>query len=121
MGQNGTLRPMPAAARNANLLLAFLLELAVYVAAGWWGFTLDAALPVRVVAGLGAPLALAAAWAVFASPRALRPLRGPARAVFEGAWFGAGVAALATRGLVVPAVLLAVLCVVSWVLGRWRP
>ncbi|MGC1213385.1 MAG: YrdB family protein [Micromonospora sp.] len=50
--------------------LAFLLELAMLVAAGWWGFTLDAGLGVRLLAGLGAPLLIAVVWGVFCSPRA---------------------------------------------------
>ncbi len=92
-------------AKNANLLLAFLLELAVYVSVGFWGFTASPNLAVKLLAGLGAPLVLAVVWGVFASPRASVPLHGLARAGLETLWFGSGAAALAAAGRVGPAVL----------------
>jgi hypothetical protein len=95
--------------RNASLLLRFLLELAVYASVGYWGFTAPSRVAGQWLAGLGAPALLILAWGLFGSPRARFPLRGPARAGFETAWFGAGALALSAAGQVPPAIALAAL------------
>jgi hypothetical protein len=91
------------------LTLVFLLELAMLAAAGWWGFTLDAGWPVRLLAGLGAPLLLAVVWGVFCSPRAAVPLPAPAKLAAQAACFVTGGVLLALAGHPVPGVLLVVL------------
>ncbi len=112
---------MAGAVRNVNLLLRFLLELAVYVAVGWWGFTRSPDLAVKLALGLAGPILFAVVWAVFASPRAVRPLHGRTLAALEIAWFGAGAAALAATGQVVPAIALAALYAVNVLaLSPWR-
>ncbi len=112
---------MAAAARGANLLLMFLLELGVYVAVAFWGLRIGPSWTVKVLAGLGGPLVLAVIWGVLASPRARWPVRGLARAGLEVAWFGAGTAALAAAGLVLPAIVFACLYLVNAALRRlWR-
>jgi hypothetical protein len=86
--------------KGANLGLMFLLELAVYGAVAWWGFTLPGGPIVRLLAGLGAPALFAVVWAVFGSPKAKIPLRGLGRAVLEVLWFGGGALAfLSVAGL----------------------
>jgi hypothetical protein len=104
--------------RGLCLLVAFLLELAVLVSAGYWGFTVSPDLAVRLLAGLGVPVLLAVAWGVFASPRAARPLHGPVRAAFEIAWFAAGVALLAVAGAVIAAAVLALVYLANTALLR---
>ncbi|MBB5628822.1 YrdB family protein [Sphaerisporangium krabiense] len=79
--------------------LMFVLELAVYLAVGYWGFTLGVAWPVGILVGLGAPVMFAVVWGLLGSPKARVPLRGPSRAVLEVLWFGGGVAAAAAAGL----------------------
>lgn len=97
---------IPSAVHQVNLALAFLLELAVLVAVGYWGFTLDAHWAVRVLAGIGAPLLLAVLWGLFASPKATYPLHGFANAAFQTGWFGSGGVALVLAGRTLPGVLL---------------
>lgn len=90
---------MLAAAKMANLLLMFLLELGTLAAAAYWGFTIAAPLAVRILAGLGAPAVLIVVWAVFGAANGARiPLKGFARVVLEVLWFGSAVAALAAAG-----------------------
>jgi hypothetical protein len=60
-----------------NLGLAFLLELALLVAIGYWGFQLDTATAVRWLVTIGAPAALALTWGQVAAPRAKRRLPRP--------------------------------------------
>ncbi|WMF04626.1 YrdB family protein [Micromonospora robiginosa] len=78
--------------------LIFLLELALLSAAGLWGFTLDAGWPVRLLAGLGAPVALAVAWGAFCSPRAAVALPAPAKLGVQAACFLAGGVLLTLAG-----------------------
>lgn len=93
--------------RYVSLLIAFLLELAVLLAAGYAGFTLPRTLVLRVIVGLGSPVLLAALWGLFAAPRATMPLHGAASVAFQIAWFGVGVLALAIAGRTTPAITLA--------------
>ena len=86
-------------AKNANLLLMFLLELGVLAAVVYWGFTLAAALPVRIAAGLGGLAVFVTVWALFgAAADATFPATGRWRAVLEIGWFGGGATALALAG-----------------------
>jgi hypothetical protein len=76
-------------------LVAFLLELAVYASATYWGFANHHTLAGRLLFGIGSPLLLIAVWALLGAPTAVHPLHGPARAALEICWFGAGAAATA--------------------------
>ncbi|MBO0807874.1 MAG: DUF2568 domain-containing protein, partial [Actinobacteria bacterium] len=51
-------------------LAAFLQELAVLAAAGYWGFSLPGSQAVRLIAVLAAPALLAFGWGMLAAPRA---------------------------------------------------
>jgi len=88
------------------LALAFLLELALLVAAGWWGFTRDGGWPVRLLAGLGVPLLIAVVWGLFCSPKASVPLPAPAKLSVQAACFVTGGLLLALAGRPVPGALL---------------
>jgi hypothetical protein len=74
-------------------VLYFLAELAVYVVMAWWGLTRDVPVVFGALLGVGGVAVLAAAWAIFAAPRARIPLHGIANVVFRVAWFGIGAAA----------------------------
>ncbi|WP_042416117.1 DUF2568 domain-containing protein [Streptacidiphilus anmyonensis] len=109
-----------AALAGVSATLGFLLELAVYVAAGYWGFTrrpprLPArrarsarrarrarparlALAARLVSALAVVALMAGVWSLFGAPSALHPVHGAGRAVLELGWFGAGAAALVATG-----------------------
>ncbi|WFE37016.1 YrdB family protein [Micromonospora sp. WMMD998] len=95
------------------MALIFLLELALLAAAGFWGSTLDAGWPVRLLAGLGAPLALAVTWGVFCSPRAAVPLPGPVKLGVQAACFLTGGLLLALAGHPVPGAVLVLLWAVD--------
>ncbi|MFE9693900.1 YrdB family protein [Micromonospora sp. NPDC005806] len=99
--------------KAALLGVIFLLELALLVAAGWWGFTLDAGWPVRLLAGLGAPLLIAVVWGLFCSPKASVPLPAPAKLTAQAACFVTGGLLLALAGRPVPGILLVALWAVD--------
>lgn len=95
------------AIKSLSLFVAFLLELAVLAAAGYWGFKNGSNLATKLLAGLGAPVLFGAVWGVFGAPHAPLALHGPGRAILEICWFGGGVAALAAAAATLPAIVLA--------------
>ena len=84
--------------KNINLALAFLLELCMLAALGYWGFTLDQGLAIRAGAGLGAPLLAAVVWGVWMAPRASNRLLEPWHLILELIIFGLAIAALYAAG-----------------------
>ncbi|WP_405140087.1 YrdB family protein [Sphaerisporangium sp. NBC_01403] len=107
---------MLAVFKGANAALMFFLELGVYGAVGYWGFTFASGWWLKILLGVGAPVLFAVVWGVFGSPKAGIPLHGLARAVLEIAWFGGGVAAAAAAGLITTSVVFAALFVVNAIL-----
>lgn len=77
-----------------NLGLRFVLELCLLGALGYWGFRLDGGWPIRLAAGLGAPLLVAVIWGLFVSPKATYPLSDPWRFALETVLFALGAGAL---------------------------
>ena len=84
--------------KNINLALAFLLELCMLAALGYWGFTLDQGLAMRVGAGLGAPVLAAVVWGIWMAPRASNRLPEPLHLILELIIFGLAVTALYAAG-----------------------
>ena len=84
--------------KSINLGVRFLLELCMLAALAYWGFTLSAGWPVRILAGLGAPLAMIAVWGSLVAPKARRRLPDPWRVLVEVLVFGLAVLALAAAG-----------------------
>jgi hypothetical protein len=98
-----------AVIKALNLALRFVLELCLLVALGYWGFRLDGGWPLRLVAGLGAPLMAGVVWGAFVAPRARRRLAEPWRFALEMVLFGLGAAALWGAGRPALALLLIVI------------
>lgn len=77
-----------------NLLVRFVVELCLLAAVSYGGFQLDGGWPLRMVAGMGAPLLVAGVWGLFVAPKAWRRLAEPWRFGLESILFGWGAAAL---------------------------
>ena len=96
-----------ASVRTANLGLRFALELALLVGVGWWGGHV-----VGWWAAVLLPLAAAAVWGAFLSPKARWTIPRPARLVLElvlfslaaAGYYGAGRPAIAVGFAVAVAV-----------------
>jgi hypothetical protein len=58
------------ALKVANLALAFLLELAMLVAFGWWGYQTGQGTQWQITLAIGAPLVVAIFWGLVVAPRA---------------------------------------------------
>ncbi|MGK5556675.1 YrdB family protein [Actinomadura kijaniata] len=98
---------LPGPLHALNEGSAFALELVALVALGWWGFHTGGGAPVHVALGVGAPLAAAVVWGLFAAPKArfTVPLAGVL--AVKALVFGAAAVALYALGWPVPAVLFA--------------
>ena len=87
-----------AVLKTINLALAFLLELCMLAALGYWGFTLDQGLAMRAGAGLGLPILAAVIWGMWMAPRAPNRLPEPWHLIAELIMFGLAIAALYAAG-----------------------
>ena len=100
-----------------NATLAFVLELALLVAAVSIGLLLPAPLAVRIVVAILLPALVIAVWAVAVAPRAPRRLPAEPRLILQTVLFAIAVLGLAVLGQLWWAVALAVLVAVRTVLG----
>ncbi|GAB2538781.1 YrdB family protein [Nocardia heshunensis] len=76
--------------KGANLLVMFLLELAVLGSAIWWGATVSAPMVVRILLAIAAPAVFIVVWALFGAAKDPRfPQKGWRRIALEVVWFGA--------------------------------
>ncbi len=66
-----------------NLLVAFLVELALLASLGYWGFHTEHSSSLHWLLGLGAPLLIAAIWSVLGAPKSPRRLPQMPLAVFR--------------------------------------
>jgi hypothetical protein len=86
------------ALKGINLGLAFLLELGVLAALGYWGFTVGPNTLLKFVLGLGAPALAIAVWAIFGAPNSSTQLQGAAYLALQAVFFGGGALALVVSG-----------------------
>ncbi len=101
------------ALKNANLALAFLLELCLLGALAYWGFNTGSGTVIHVVLGIGAPLVVAILWGMFLAPRAARPVSPPVNLVLKLLVFGAGALGLAVAGQPTLAVVFAIVVIIN--------
>jgi Protein of unknown function (DUF2568) len=78
----------------ANLGIAFLLELGVLAALGYFGFVSGRNWLAKIGLGLGLPVVAAVIWGQFGSPQAVWHLSGFWFLLLQIAWFGSAVMAL---------------------------
>lgn len=100
-----------------NASLAFLLELALLVAAVATGVLLPASLPVRIGVAVLLPVLVVSVWTRWMAPRAARRLSPSGRLLLQTGLFAVAVVGLAAVGQVGWAVVFAALVAVRIVLG----
>ncbi|MFJ8544094.1 YrdB family protein [Streptomyces sp. NPDC093586] len=98
---------------TANEVLAFLLEIAVLAALGWWGFGAGHEGVVRVLLGVGTPASAIVLWGLFAAPRARWRPALPLVLVVKAVVLGGGALAVYAVGRPTAAVVLAVVMVAN--------
>jgi hypothetical protein len=103
---------------TANLVLRFLLELAALVAVGYWGFRGFDSWPVKLLAGIGLPLLMAAAWAIFRVPGdggdAIVVVPGQLRLALEFVFFALAILLLHRSGQPILALVFLALVAVNY-------
>ncbi|MBC3843177.1 YrdB family protein [Streptacidiphilus sp. 4-A2] len=103
-----TLPALPRPLHLVNEALAFLLELTAIAVLAWWGFATDHGLLLRLLLGLGAPIAAMTLWGLFAAPKARFQVGIPLVLLVKAAVFGAAVLACLALGGPAAALALAV-------------
>ena len=84
--------------KTLNLALAFLLEIALLVALGFWGFHLGNSNMWHWIVGIGAPSLTAVVWGQVAAPMAKNRLKSTQLLVFKVVLFTLGALALYAVG-----------------------
>jgi Protein of unknown function (DUF2568) len=107
---------MIAILKPINLALAFLLELALLAAFGYWGFQSGGSTLVKILLGIGLPLLVALIWGIFMAPNSARRLQGGAYLALKAVLFGLAVAALMAAGRTTLGVLFAIVVVINTIL-----
>ena len=102
-----------AVLKNINLALSFLLELAMLVAFGYWGFNTGDSTLVHILFGLGIPVIAIVIWSIYNAPMSKRRLPRTPRTILEVVMFSLAALALAAAGQTTWAVLFAVLIVIN--------
>ena len=102
--------------KNANLALAFLLELCVVAALALWGFSTGSGTLIKIVLGIGVPVLAITVWALFGAPKGPWHLNGIAYLLLKIVFFGSAALALYVTGQHVLGVVFALLFVVNTVL-----
>lgn len=62
---------MLAVLKMLNLAIAFLLELCMLAAIGYWGYHIKAAHWLKITAAIGLPLLAAVIWGIFLAPKSV--------------------------------------------------
>jgi hypothetical protein len=102
--------------KSINLGLAFLLELGMLVALGYWGFHTGQGAAAQIALGLGAPILVAIFWGIFMAPKAVWPVSAPLHLGLSALIFGLAALALASAGQPALAGVFAVVYVLNQVL-----
>ena len=84
--------------KGLNLLVRFLLELAMLAAVGYWGLKTGSGWIMKVVLGIGMPILIAVVWGLFVAPKARYPLHGAAHLALGFVLLGSGAVALFASG-----------------------
>ena len=108
----------------ANLVLRFLLEIAALVAVVYCGFTLPDGWLLRILAGVGLPVAMAAVWGIFRIPNdggaPIVEVAPRLRLAIEVVYFVLAVALLAVAGHGGLALLFLLLLLFHYAVGYQR-
>jgi hypothetical protein len=104
------------AIKGLNLLIRFLLELCMYAALGYWGFTTHSGWALKILFGIGLPVLIAVIWGIFMAPKSTRRLSGIPFTVMDIILLGSGALALYASGQTILAWMYAVVLLVSEIL-----
>jgi hypothetical protein len=104
--------------KNANLALAFFLELGVLAALGYWGFQTGQGTIAKIGLGIGTPIVAIVIWGMFGAPRSDWQLQGLWYLLLQVIFFGSAAVALFVAGQPVLGVAFALVWILNTVLIR---
>jgi hypothetical protein len=99
--------------KMVNLALSFLLELAMVVAFGVWGYHVDGTTLLKWALGLGLPLIIMVFWGIFMAPKASSRLSWPWVPIIAVVLFLLAALALYAAGYKTQGLIMAVLAVIN--------
>jgi Protein of unknown function (DUF2568) len=99
--------------KNANLALAFLMELCVLAALAFWGFSTGSGTLTKIALGIGAPVLAIIVWALLGAPKGPWHLEGIWYLLLKIVFFGSAALALYVAGQHVWGVVFALLIVMN--------
>lgn len=99
-----------------NLALSFLLELAMVVGFGVWGYHIGGMTLLKWVLGLGLPLIIMVFWGMFMAPQATQRLGWPWVPIIAGALFLLAALALYVTGYKTQGLIMAILALINMTL-----
>jgi Protein of unknown function (DUF2568) len=102
--------------KNANLGLAFLLELAMLAALGYSGFVIGPNLLVKIVLGIGVPVIAIVVWSRYGAPMSSRRLKGIGYVLLRVICYGLALVALLFAGQPVWSVVFALVVILNFAL-----
>lgn len=103
--------------KQANLVLALLLELGVLAALADWGFAMGSTMPMKIGLGVGAPVVAIIVWAIWGAPRSGHRLQGISYWLLRLVFDAAGAAALYVVGQRTLSAVFALAAVLNCLLG----
>lgn len=107
--------------KQANLVLALVLELGVLAALVYWSFSAGSTIPVKIVLGIGAPAVAMIVWAIWGAPRSGRRLQGVSYWLLRIAFDAAGAVALYVANQHTWGVIFALVAALNCILGYvWK-
>lgn len=104
--------------KAANDTIRFVVEIAALVAISYWGFHDHSSWAEKLILGIGVPVLVAAAWAIWMAPQSGRRAPEGMRAVLEIVIFGLATTALATSTGAVLAIVFAAVAGVNTVIDH---
>lgn len=100
-----------------NLLVSFLLEVALLIVAGYWGFQQGESVLMKYTLALAIPVVIAILWGIFAAPKSKKRLENPFRIVFKLTLFSLAVFFSYQMGLLLLAIIIAIITCINLVMA----